>query len=141
MSRTRLEASHAALADSERRLRAILGSATGDAILTLDSQGQVTSWNAGAERILGWTGTDILGRDGAVLYTPADREADEPAAEMRAAAAKGEASSERWMLRRDGTRFWAAQTLTRAWCMDRHRSSGRLLNDLSCLASLSVRRR
>jgi len=111
MSRTQLEASHAALAESERRLRAILGSATGDAILTLDSQGQVTSWNAEAERILGWTEADILGRDAAVLYTPIDREAGEPAAEMRVAAAKGQASSERWALRRDGTRFWAAQTL------------------------------
>lgn len=112
MSRAQLEASHNALAESERQLRAILGSATDDAIFTLDSQGQVTSWNGGAERILGWTGADILGRDGAMLYTTADREAGEPAAEMQAAAAKGHASSERWMLRRDGTRFWAAQTLT-----------------------------
>ena len=112
VSRIQLEASHAALADSERRLRAILGTAPGDAILTLDSQGQVTSWNTGAKRILGWTEADILGRDSAVLYTPMDREAGEPAAEMRAAAAKGQASSERWMLRRDDTRFWAAQTLT-----------------------------
>ncbi len=71
----------------------------------------MTSWNTGAERILGWAEADILGLDGAVFYTLAEREAGEPAAEMRDAAANGHASSERWMLRRDGTRFRAAQTM------------------------------
>ena len=107
-----LEASRAALAECQDRLSAVLGSAIDQAMFTLDRQGQVTSWNSGAERILGWTEANILGHDGAMLYTPAERDAGEPAAEMQAAAAKGHANSERWMLRRDGSRFWAAQMLT-----------------------------
>ena len=107
-----LEASRAALAECEERLFTVLSSATNEAILTLDNQGQVTSWNSGAERILGWTAATALGLDGAMLYTPAERDAGEPAAEMQAAATKGCLTSERWMLRRDGTRFWATQTMT-----------------------------
>ncbi len=112
MSHTQLEASHAALAESQGQLRAILESATDYAVITLDSQGQVTSWSRGAARLLGGTEADILGLDGAVLYTLAERDAGEPAAEMRDAAAKGHVNNERSALRRDGTRFWAAQTLT-----------------------------
>ncbi len=111
-SRKRLEASRAALAESENRLRTILGNTTEHAVFTLDSQGRVTTWNTGAARILGWTEANIVGLNGAVLYTRAEREAGEPAVEMRNAAAKGHVHSERWILRGDGTRFWAAQTLT-----------------------------
>ncbi len=107
-----LEASRAALAECEERFCTVLGSATHEAILTLDSLGQVTSWNTGAERILGWTAASALGLDGAMFYTLAEREAGDPAAEMQIAMIKGCLTSERWMLRRDGTRFWATQTLT-----------------------------
>ncbi len=107
-----LEASRAALAECEERFCSVFDSATHEAILTLDSHGQVTSWNTGAERILGWTAASALGLDGAMLYTLAEREAGDPAAEMQVATIKGCLTSERWMLRRDGTRFWATQTLT-----------------------------
>ncbi len=106
-----LEVSRVALAECEDQLHAVMGSAVDEAILILDSQGQVTSCNPGTERILGWTEANILGLDSAVLFTPAEREAGEPAAEMQAAAAAGNINTERWMLRQDGTRFWATQTL------------------------------
>ena len=108
----KLEASHAALTECEERLFAVLGSALNEAIVTLDSHGQVTSWNTGAERILGWSAASAVGLDGAMLYTPAAREAGEPALEMQAAAATGQLHNERWMARQDGTPFWATQTLT-----------------------------
>ena len=107
-----LQTGRAALAEHEDRLCSVLASATNEAILTLDSQGCVTSWNSGAERILGWTEASALGLDGAMFYTPAEREAGVPAAELQAAATKGHVDSERWMQRRDSTRFWATQTLT-----------------------------
>lgn len=112
ISRMWLGANHAALVESEGWLRAVPGSAIDDAVFTLDRHGQVTSWNTGAERLLGWTAAEIRGRDGAVLYTLAEREAGEPAADLQAAVAIGEARSERWVSRRDGTRVWATQTLT-----------------------------
>ncbi len=100
------------LGQSEERFRLIVDGVPDHAIFTLDREGRVTSWNSGAERILGWTEADILGRDAAVLYNSEDRDAGEPAAEMAAALLERHASGERWMLRRDGTQFWAAQTLT-----------------------------
>jgi len=107
-----LQTGRAALAEHEDWLSSVLASATHEAILTLDSQGCVTSWNSGAERILGWTEANAIGLDGAMIYTPAEREAGVPAAELQAAATKGHVDSERWMQRRDGTRFWATLTLT-----------------------------
>jgi PAS domain S-box-containing protein len=112
VSRKRLEASRAALNASEHQLRAVSASATDDALITLDSQGQVTGWNTGAARILGWTEVSVPGVDDGVLYPVAEYEAGESTVELRDAVAHGRVESERWMLRRDGTRFWAAQTLT-----------------------------
>lgn len=90
-----LEASRAALAESEGRFCAMLEGATDAAVFTLGSQGQVTGWNTGAGRILGWAEADILGLDGVVLHTLAEREAGEPAAEMRDAVANGHAGDGR----------------------------------------------
>jgi PAS domain S-box-containing protein len=101
------------LRESEERHRAIIESATEYAIFTLHRDGRVTSWNVGAKRILGWEASEIIGRDAALLYTPEDQVADEPRTEMQAALAEGHVDGGRWMLRRDGKRFWATQTLTR----------------------------
>jgi PAS domain S-box-containing protein len=93
---------------SEGWLRAILESATDYAIITLDLDGHVTSWNRGAQNILGWEEGDVLGCDGAFIFTPEDREAGVPQWERRDALATGRAEDERWHLKKDGTRFWAS---------------------------------
>ena len=91
---------------SDGWLRAILESATDYAIITLDLNGSVTSWNSGARNILGWDEGAVLGRDGALIFTPEDREAGAPQQEMQKALAEGRALDERWHLRKDRTRFW-----------------------------------
>jgi PAS domain S-box-containing protein len=96
---------------SEGWLRAILESATDYAIITLDLDGHVTSWNNGARNILGWDEGEVLGRSGAFFFTPEDREAGVPECEMRNALATGRAEDERWHLKQDGTRFWASGVL------------------------------
>jgi two-component system CheB/CheR fusion protein len=82
---TALKEVEAALRASEERYRLIVKSATDYAIFSLDLDGHVTSWNTGAERILGYAETDVLGRPGDLLFTPEDREAGAPDAELRAA--------------------------------------------------------
>ncbi|MXQ12404.1 sensor histidine kinase [Microvirga makkahensis] len=96
---------------SEGWLRAILESATDYAIITLDLDGLITSWNSGARNILGWDEGEVLGRDGAFIFTSEDREAGVPQMEMQKALAEGRALDERWHLRQDGTRFWASGML------------------------------
>ena len=84
---------------------AVLESATDYAVLTLDPGGQVTSWNAGAENLLGWGEAEALGMDCRLTFTPEDRERGAPERERAAAAAEGRAEDERWHVRKDGGRF------------------------------------
>lgn len=76
-------------------------------IYMLDPDGYVASWNAGAERIKGYTETEIIGQHFSLFYTPEDRLADAPANALRHAREKGRFSIEGWRLRKDGSRFWA----------------------------------
>jgi PAS domain S-box-containing protein len=93
---------------SESRLRAILDSATDYAIVTAGLDGRITSWNPGAERLFGYAEAEIVGEDARRLFTPEDRDADVPEAEMARTLATGRGGGERWHLRKDGSRFWGA---------------------------------
>ncbi|GJD52504.1 hypothetical protein OPKNFCMD_5270 [Methylobacterium crusticola] len=93
---------------AERELQErILESATDYAIVAMDRTGRVTRWNAGAERILGWSEAEMLGELTHVVFTPEDRAGRRPEIEMGLALEHGSAPDERWHLRRDGERFWA----------------------------------
>ena len=99
-----------AAADGQFRL--MLAGVTDYAIFTLDANGHVNSWNAGAERITGFTGTEILGRSYALLFTPEDRERKVPEAELEEARQDGTADNTRWLARFNGERYWAEGVLT-----------------------------
>ncbi len=107
------ERNHAetALRDSEEKLRMVLESATEYAIVTTDVRGCVTSWNVGAERLLGFAESDSVGQDVAMIFTPEDRADNIPRKEMETALVMGRAADNRWHLKKDGTRFWATGTL------------------------------
>ena len=94
-------------ADSRERFRVIVEEATNYAIFTFDSQGVVTTWNAGAKDILGFSEAEMLGRDVRRIFTPADVEAGQLEQEMRIAESTGSAFDERWHLRKGGEPFWA----------------------------------
>jgi PAS domain S-box-containing protein len=91
-------------------LRLILESAVEYAIFTLDADGRITSWNSGAERLTGYTDSDVLGQHGRILFTPEDRQRGAPEWEVEQALTEGRASNERWHLRKDGGRFWGSGT-------------------------------
>jgi two-component system CheB/CheR fusion protein len=96
-----------ALRESERRLRLIVENSAEFAILMLDVTGNITAWNPGAENVLGWTQAEIMGRPGALIFSPADRAAGVPECEMRSALQDGKAMDERWYVRKDGIPVWA----------------------------------
>jgi PAS domain S-box-containing protein len=99
--------------DADARYRQIVESAEDFAIVGLDPDGIVTAWNRGAERIVGYTAREAIGRPGAVMFTPEDRAAGVPEREMARARAVGRAVNERWQQRKDGGRFWSSGFLTR----------------------------
>ncbi|GAB4452633.1 MAG: hypothetical protein OHK0029_03910 [Armatimonadaceae bacterium] len=90
----------------------LLSCITDYAIFTLDTQGRVVTWNAGGHHLLGYTEAEILGQSGAILYTPEERHLGEPEAELFQAMHKGQAETERWLVRKDGSQFWASGSLT-----------------------------
>ncbi|MEG4200652.1 PAS domain S-box protein [Microcoleus sp. Pol12A5] len=105
---TQRKQAEAALRDRETHLQLILDSAKDYAIFTLDTDGHVTRWNAGAQRLLGYTEAEIVGQDGGIIFTPEDSAARKPEAERHIALTQGKAENERWHLRKDGSRFWGS---------------------------------
>jgi PAS domain S-box-containing protein len=97
---------------SEERLRLLVESAVDYAIFTLTPDSRVSYWNAGAERVFGYAEEEILGRSGAILFTPEDRERGVPEQERRTAEAEGRASDERWHVSKNGTRFYCSGVMT-----------------------------
>jgi PAS domain S-box-containing protein len=89
----------------------VIDSARDYAIFTMDAAGKVTTWNSGAERILGYTAEQIIGRSGDVIFTPEDQAAGAPEEERTRAIASGRAEDERWHMRQNGSRFWSSGIL------------------------------
>ncbi|MEG4073755.1 PAS domain S-box protein [Microcoleus sp. Pol14C2] len=105
---TQRKQAEAALRDRETHLQLILDSAKDYAIFTIDTDGHVTRWNAGAQRLLGYTEAEIVGQDGRIIFTPEDSAARKPEAERHIALTQGKAENERWHVRKDGSRFWGS---------------------------------
>ncbi|MFP5394454.1 MAG: PAS domain-containing protein, partial [Gammaproteobacteria bacterium] len=101
-----------ALHDSEQRYRLLVESAKDYAIVGMDTTGRITSWNVGAERIIGFSESEVIGQPVGIFFTPEDRAARTPEQELGEARAKGRAEDERWHLRKDGSRFFCAGVTT-----------------------------
>jgi len=85
------------------------------AIFSVDTEGIVTSWNAGVENLLGYKEQEWIGQHTGIMFTPADQADDVCNAELQAARLNGSASDVRWHRRKDGTEFFANGTLSSVW--------------------------
>ena len=83
------------------------------AIVMLDPQGHVASWNAGAQLIYGHTSKEVVGRHFSIFYPPALVERGHPEMELAVAATEGRYEENGWRLRKDGSRFWANVVITK----------------------------
>jgi PAS domain S-box-containing protein len=95
------------LRQSEERLRLLLESAKDYAIITLDLNGQVASWNAGAERIKGYKAAEIIGQHFSCFYPIEDVRQGKPERELEIVRAEERIEDEGWRVRKDGSRLWA----------------------------------
>jgi two-component system CheB/CheR fusion protein len=100
------------LRESEARFRLFVESVRDYALFQLDPNGLISSWNVGAERLLGYTEQEIMGQPFERIFTPLDVAAGSPQIEMENARKEGTSLDERWHLRKDGSIFFANGVLT-----------------------------
>jgi len=101
-----------ALRQSEERFRLLVSEVTNYAILMLDPEGGIASWNAGAERIKGYRSEEIIGQHFSRFYPTEDVERGKPAYALKVARERGRFEEEGWRVRKDGSRFWANVVIT-----------------------------
>jgi PAS domain S-box-containing protein len=101
-----------ALRDSEEKYRMLLDGIDDHAIFMVDPQGLVISWNAGAERIKGYSSQQILGHHFSCFFPSEDIARGRPEEVLRRAATSGRHEEQSLRVRKDGTRFLAHVTLT-----------------------------
>lgn len=97
---------------SEERYHRMVAEVQDYAIILLNVDGVIENWNVGAEKIKGYTSSEILGKTFEIFYTPEDRERKLPGKLLAIAKETGRATHEGWRVRKDGTRFWGSITIT-----------------------------
>ena len=82
------------------------------AIVLLDKEGTILSWNKGVEKIKGYTESEIIGQNFRIFYLPADRQAMLPENLLDLAGREGRAKHIGRRVRRDGSTFWGSISIT-----------------------------
>jgi diguanylate cyclase (GGDEF)-like protein/PAS domain S-box-containing protein len=101
--------------ESENRYQLLINAVQDYAIIMLDPDGYVTSWNRGAERIKGYRADEIMGKHFSLFYPLEDVRGGKPESLMKTALEKGQVRDTGWRIRKDGSRFWADILLTAIW--------------------------
>jgi two-component system CheB/CheR fusion protein len=98
----------AALRVSREQLRMVIENASEFAIFSMDLDRRITTWNPGAQRLLGYGEEEVLNQLADLIFTDEDRAANAPEREALTALKEGRASDDRMHQRKDGSRFWAS---------------------------------
>ncbi len=122
------------LHNAEERFRLLVDSVTDYAIFMLEPDGRIASWNAGAERLKGYSAAEAIGQHFSVFYPLEDQAAEKPRAELERAATVGRAEDEGWRVRKDGSRFWSSVVVTAM-----RETSGRLIGFAKVTRDLTER--
>jgi PAS domain S-box-containing protein len=120
---------------SEERFRLLVETVRDYAIFMLDPDGNIATWNAGAERIKGYRASEIIGRHFSVFYPPSKVAEGFPQHELAVAAREGRFEDEGWRVRKDGSQFWANVVITAL-----HDRSGELVGFAKVTRDLTERR-
>ena len=120
----------------ESRYTSLVQNIKDHSIFMMDLEGNITTWNAEAERIIGYTEAEILGRNFSVIFTPEDLLAGMSKQELRLARENGRAEDRRWHVRKDASRFWALGIVT-----PMHDAGGNLSGFSKILRDMTDRKR
>jgi PAS domain S-box-containing protein len=126
---------HPELANQNDFFQRVISEVDDYAILLIDPQGIVLTWNKGAENIKGYKASEIIGKSYKVFYLEEDRERKLPEQLLETARTKGKANHEGWRKRKNGTRFWGSVTITAV-----HADSGDVVAYLKVTRDLTERK-
>jgi PAS domain S-box-containing protein len=132
----RLAAHKLQLDASEQRYHMLIEGVKDYAIFLLTPNGDVASWNLGAERIKGYQAEEIIGRHFSCFYPEEDIHANKPEQQLKLAISEGRAEDEGWRLRKNGSRFWADAVITPLWS-----NTGQLQGFSKIVRDITERRR
>lgn len=104
-----------ALRTSEERFRLLIDNVKDYGIYLLDPQGYIVSWNAGAERIKGYSAEEVIGQHFSCFFLPEDRQQKQPEMILEAAIEGGQYQGEGWRVCKDQSRIWVNAVLTTLW--------------------------
>jgi PAS domain S-box-containing protein len=100
------------LAETNGRFRLLVEGVRDHALFTMDPVGRVTSWNRGAEHLLGFAEAEIVGQNFSCIFTPEDIQNRVPESQLHQAMQAGHAEDEGWRVSANRNQFWAAVNIT-----------------------------
>jgi PAS domain S-box-containing protein len=118
------------LHQTNERYRLMIEGSNDHALITVDRAGRITSWNPGAQRLVGYTEAEILGKDYSIFFSPDDVKNGLPQRQIRLVEELGWIEQETWHIRKDGTRFLSETVMARLGENDA-REYGKLLHDVT----------
>ncbi|MFB9263549.1 MASE1 domain-containing protein [Bradyrhizobium erythrophlei] len=130
-----LERRNLALDNVRRHFQTLIEGVVDYAIFALDREGHVTSWNSTAQKIIGYTPEEIIGKHFGIFYRPDERRAGSPAHALEAAIQSGKHEVEGWRIRKNGTPFFITGSVSSS-----HDDAGNLIGFINILRDATERR-
>ncbi|MGY3543805.1 PAS domain S-box-containing protein [Bradyrhizobium sp. USDA 4515] len=130
-----LERNASALDSIRRHFQTLIEGVVDYAIFALDREGHVTSWNSTAQKIIGYTSEEIIGKHFGIFYRPDERRAGSPTHALETAIERGKYDVEGWRIRKNGTPFFITGSVSSS-----HDDSGNLIGFISILRDATERR-
>src|SRR4030095_11075093 len=118
------------------RLQLLIDAVVDYAIFQLDESGRIATWNTGAQRIKGYTQSEIIGKHLSTFYTEEDQKSGVPQRALETAGQTGKYEAEGWSVRKDGTKFWALVVIDAI----RDKETGKLIGFAKVTRDITERR-
>ena len=110
--RHELEEANSQLDRAKRHFEILVEGVVDYAIFVLDTAGRVASWNGAAQKIMGYTADEIVGKHFGIFYRPDERRSGEPNRALEMAIQKDKCDVEGWRIRKNGTLFFVTGSIS-----------------------------
>jgi PAS domain S-box-containing protein len=107
-----IEETNAALHSARRHFQTLIEGVVDYAIFVVDSAGRVASWNSAAQKIMGYTADEIVGKHFGIFYRPDERRAGEPNRALELAIQHGKYETEGWRIKKNGALFFVTGSIS-----------------------------